>query len=157
MDSLTHFQSRNVYFYIYYSNILKVTALDMFQKTFGFTPPLTTHPVFFDRLHRSCHAVPLQYYCKLEYLCGYSPTTVTGATVHVNAAKHPHSALKGTPTMQQPQQYCLIKDLHSCSQKESECVTSIPVTLNKWCNQAKWVWSRTNNIFSFSYTVVSPV
>ena len=39
MVSLTHFHSRNVYFYLYYNNSLKVTALDMF-KTFGFTPPL---------------------------------------------------------------------------------------------------------------------
>ena len=35
MDSLTHFHSRNVYFHIHYSNKLKVTALDMFQKMFG--------------------------------------------------------------------------------------------------------------------------
>ena len=32
MDSLTHFHSRNVYFYIHYSNSLKVTALHMLQK-----------------------------------------------------------------------------------------------------------------------------
>ena len=35
MDSLTHFHSRNVYFYIHYNNSLKVTALDMFQKNLG--------------------------------------------------------------------------------------------------------------------------
>ena len=29
MDSLTHFHSKNVYFYIHYSYNLKVTALDM--------------------------------------------------------------------------------------------------------------------------------
>ena len=39
MDSLTHFHSRNVYFYINFSNNLKVTALDMFQKNLG------SHPV----------------------------------------------------------------------------------------------------------------
>ena len=38
MNSLTHFHSRNVYFYIHYSNSLKVTALDMFQKTLGSHP-----------------------------------------------------------------------------------------------------------------------
>ena len=38
MDSLTHFHSRNVYFYIHYINILKVKALDMFKKNIGFTP-----------------------------------------------------------------------------------------------------------------------
>ena len=38
MDSLTHFHSRNVYFYIHYNNSLQVTALDMFQKKIGFTP-----------------------------------------------------------------------------------------------------------------------
>ena len=32
MDSLTHFQSRNVYFYKHYNNSLKVTALNMFKK-----------------------------------------------------------------------------------------------------------------------------
>ena len=31
MDSMTHFHSINKYFYINYSNSLKVTALDMFQ------------------------------------------------------------------------------------------------------------------------------
>ena len=41
MDSLTHFDSRNVYFYIHHSNSLKVTALDMFIKKIGFTPPLS--------------------------------------------------------------------------------------------------------------------
>ena len=47
MSSLTHFRSRNVYFYIHYCYSLKVTALDMFQKKKkkkkknGFTPPLT--------------------------------------------------------------------------------------------------------------------
>ena len=38
MDSLTHFYSRNVYFYIHYSNGLKVTALDMFHKIWVHTP-----------------------------------------------------------------------------------------------------------------------
>ena len=38
MDSLTHFHSRNVYFYIHYSNSLKVTALDMLQKILGSHP-----------------------------------------------------------------------------------------------------------------------
>ena len=38
MDSLTHFHSRNVYFYIHFSNNLKVTALDMFQKILGSHP-----------------------------------------------------------------------------------------------------------------------
>ena len=32
MDSLTRFHFRNEYFYIHYSNSLKVTAVDMFQK-----------------------------------------------------------------------------------------------------------------------------
>ena len=35
MDSLIHFHSRNVYFYIHYSDSLKVIALDMFQKMLG--------------------------------------------------------------------------------------------------------------------------
>ena len=38
MDFLTHFHSRNVYFYIHYNNSLKVTALDMFQKNLVYTP-----------------------------------------------------------------------------------------------------------------------
>ena len=38
MDSLTHFHSRNVYFYIHYSNSLKVTALNMLQKIWIHTP-----------------------------------------------------------------------------------------------------------------------
>ena len=38
MDSLTHLHSRNVYFYIHYSNSLKVTALHMFQNN------LDSHP-----------------------------------------------------------------------------------------------------------------
>ena len=38
MDSLTHFHYRNVYIYIHYSNSLKVTALDMFQKIWFHTP-----------------------------------------------------------------------------------------------------------------------
>ena len=39
MSSLTHFHSKNVYFYIHYSNSLKITALDMFQKN------LSSHPL----------------------------------------------------------------------------------------------------------------
>ena len=42
MDSMTHFHSKNVYFYIHYSNSLKVTALDMFQKIRVHTPLKTT-------------------------------------------------------------------------------------------------------------------
>ena len=38
MDSLTHFHSRNVYFYIHFSNNLKVTALDVFKKNLGSHP-----------------------------------------------------------------------------------------------------------------------
>ena len=38
MDSLTHFHSRNVYFYTHFSNNLKVTALDMFHKNLGSHP-----------------------------------------------------------------------------------------------------------------------
>ena len=38
MDSLTHFHSRNVYFYIHYNNSLKVKALDMFKKNWVHTP-----------------------------------------------------------------------------------------------------------------------
>ena len=38
MDSLTHLHSRNVYFYIHYSNSLKVLALDMFQEILGSHP-----------------------------------------------------------------------------------------------------------------------
>ena len=46
-DSLTHFHSRNVYFYIHYSNSLNVTALDMLKKKNGFTPPLNDIVLFF--------------------------------------------------------------------------------------------------------------
>ena len=35
MDSMTHTHSKNVYLYIHYSNCLKVTALDMFEKKMG--------------------------------------------------------------------------------------------------------------------------
>ena len=40
MDSLSHFHSRNVYFYIHYSNSLKVKALNMFKKSLG------SHPLY---------------------------------------------------------------------------------------------------------------
>ena len=36
---MTYFHSKNVYFYIHYSNSLKVTALNMFQKSLGSHPP----------------------------------------------------------------------------------------------------------------------
>ena len=39
MDSVTHFHSKNVYSYVHYCNSLKVTALDMFKKKMGLTPP----------------------------------------------------------------------------------------------------------------------
>ena len=32
MDSMTHFHSKNVYFYTHYCNTLKATALGMFLK-----------------------------------------------------------------------------------------------------------------------------
>ena len=38
MDFLTHFHSRNVYFYIHFNYNLKVTALDVFQKNLGSHP-----------------------------------------------------------------------------------------------------------------------
>ena len=38
-DSLTHFHSRNVYFYIHNYNSSKVPALDMFLKKLGSHPP----------------------------------------------------------------------------------------------------------------------
>ena len=43
MDSLTHFHSRNVYFYIHFSNNLKVTALDMFFKKIWVHTPVKSH------------------------------------------------------------------------------------------------------------------
>ena len=47
MDFLTHFHSRNVYFYIHYSNSLKVTVLDMFQTNLGSHPLTLYYPVNF--------------------------------------------------------------------------------------------------------------
>ena len=41
MDSLTHFNKKNVYFYVQHINILKVTVLEKFMQ-FGFTAPLST-------------------------------------------------------------------------------------------------------------------
>ena len=38
MDSLTHFHSRNLHFYIHYCYSLKVAALDMFKKNLGSHP-----------------------------------------------------------------------------------------------------------------------
>ena len=35
---MTHFHSENLYFYIHYSNSLKVTALYMFQRKLGSHP-----------------------------------------------------------------------------------------------------------------------
>ena len=46
MVSLIHFHSRNVYFYIHYSNSLKVTALDMFLKQMG-SHPLNLKTIIF--------------------------------------------------------------------------------------------------------------
>ena len=46
MDSLTHFHSRNVYFYIHYSYSLKVTVLDMFKKILGSYPLLKQNSMF---------------------------------------------------------------------------------------------------------------
>ena len=40
MDSMTHFHSKNVYFYTHYINSLKVTALDIFQKNWVHPPPV---------------------------------------------------------------------------------------------------------------------
>ena len=45
MDSLTHFHSKNVYFYIHYSNSLKVTALDMLKKNCVHTPLKTSKSI----------------------------------------------------------------------------------------------------------------
>ena len=40
MDSLTHFHSRNVYFYIHYSNSLKSNSTRYVSKKIGFTPQI---------------------------------------------------------------------------------------------------------------------
>ena len=49
MDSLTHFHSRNVYFYIHYGDSLKVTALDIFQKKLGSHPPGPENSVYHNK------------------------------------------------------------------------------------------------------------
>ena len=44
MDSMIHFHSKNVQFYIHYNNSLNVTALDMFFFFLnGFTVPDNVH------------------------------------------------------------------------------------------------------------------
>ena len=69
MDSLTHFHSRNVHFYIHFSNNLKVTALDMFQKNFGFTPPLSKNIAIFGPFggHFDFFAAILDFYWFVRY------------------------------------------------------------------------------------------
>ena len=60
MDSVTHFHSRNVYFYIHYSNSLKVTALDMFKKNLG------SHPLKHQRHTLHFHFIDIEYNKRLD-------------------------------------------------------------------------------------------
>ena len=99
MDSLTHFHSRNVYFYIHYINILKVKALDMFKKNIGFTPlkQIVNEKIYWQDTGgknqltwikvSSLLASSAQVYCKLFEPKGFSLLQCTFKTYHVKLPK----------------------------------------------------------------------
>ena len=64
--------------------------------------------------------IPQTSYVGLRVLCGYSDTTVTGATAHQIAAEYPHS----TPTCSSHNGTALYETL-IVGQEESGCVISI--------------------------------